>query len=122
MFVSLFSSHLLDFITTFSCQSIVTLFYSLNLQQLFYLSEAIDRWIEVDPAGEVCIAPLREGCFLLEVPLDLREVLLLHEVVETAIGRTEVILRVRVVHRRLDACALGRRFCDLGLVLTTVRD
>ena len=76
----------------------------------------------MDPAGEVCIAPLREGCFLLEVPLDLREVLLLHEVVETAIGRTEVILRVRVVHRSLDACALGRRFCDLGLVLTTVGD
>ena len=76
----------------------------------------------MNTAGKVSIAPLREGRLLLEVPLDLREVLLLHEVVETAIGRPEVILRVRVVHRRLDACALGRRFCDLGLVLTTMGD
>ena len=76
----------------------------------------------MDPAGEVRVGPLGEGGLLLEVPLDLREVLLLHEVVEAAICRPEVIQWVRVVHRRLDTCSLRLRFCDLGLVVAAMGD
>ena len=65
-------------------------------------SDATDRWIEEDSAGEVCIAPLCEGCLLLEVSFDRREVLLLEHVVDLLISRSEVFVLL-IVYRVIGA-------------------
>ena len=80
-------------------------------------SDATDRWIEEDSTGEVCIAPLREGCLLLEVSLDRREVLLLEHVVDLLISRSEVFVLL-IVYRVIGApCAAlhGVTHCNGGL-------
>ena len=66
------------------------------------ISDATDRWIEEDTAGEVCIAPLGEGCLFLEVALDCRKVLLLEHVVNLLISRLEVLILL-IVYRVIGA-------------------
>ena len=74
----------------------------------------------MDTTCEVCIRPLSEWGLLFEVSLHLREILMLHEIVEALVRRSEMLCII-VFHGGFDACALHRPGCDLCLIVVTLR-
>ena len=68
-------------------------FFSVSKEiSLYQWSESTDRRVEEDPAREVRVAPLREGCLLLEVALDCGVVLRIKHIMILLIGRLELLV------------------------------